>query len=73
MTQTADTLCTEGGSDPAHPPSRLGRGDPLLQELWAVKAAMNAEAGYSVEKRAAQSRAFDLEATLSRLRHQANH
>ncbi|MDP2827305.1 MAG: hypothetical protein Q8O37_01730 [Sulfuricellaceae bacterium] len=52
---------------------RLGRSDPLLQELWAVKAAMNAEAGYSIEKRAERARQFDLESTIARLRQQISH
>ncbi|AGX86711.1 hypothetical protein Cenrod_0600 [Candidatus Symbiobacter mobilis CR] len=30
------------------PRPRFGRHDPILQELWAVKAAMNAEAGYNI-------------------------
>ena len=73
MSQTADTLRTEGGDDSTASFPRLGRNDPLLQELWAVKAKLNAEAGHSVRNRAAQSRAFDLEATLVRLRQQASH
>jgi hypothetical protein len=28
---------------------RLGHEDPVLQELWAVKVALNAEVGYSIE------------------------
>lgn len=52
---------------------RLGRNDPLLQELWAVKATMNAESGYSIQKLAEQARQFDLEATLARLRQQTGH
>lgn len=71
MTQAIDTTETKGAV--TEPTSRLGRNDPLLQELWSVKAAMNAGSGYSVEKRAVQSRAFDLEATLVRLRQQATH
>ncbi len=53
--------------------SRLGRGDPLLQELWAVKATMNAESGYSIHKLAEQARLFDLDATLAQLRQQIGH
>lgn len=52
-------------------PVRLGREDPILQELWAVKAAMNAEAGYSIAKLAEQARQFDLEATMERLKREA--
>lgn len=72
MTDIADTNQT-GPDSVAPPASRLGRNDPLLQELWAIKAALNAEAGYSVEKRAAHARAFDLEATLARLRQPVAH
>jgi hypothetical protein len=50
------------------PRPRLGRNDPILQELWAVKAAMNAEANYSITKLAEQARQFDLEATIARLK-----
>lgn len=53
--------------------SRLGRNDPLLQELWAVKATMNAESGYSILKLAEQARQFDLDATLARLRQVVGH
>jgi hypothetical protein len=48
--------------------TRLGREDPILQELWAVKAALNAEAGHSIEKLAEQARNFDLDATIARLK-----
>ncbi|MDP2794683.1 MAG: hypothetical protein Q8O25_11510 [Sulfurisoma sp.] len=50
--------------------TRLGREDPILQELWAVKAALNAEAGYSIEKLVERANNFDLEATIARLRKQ---
>lgn len=54
---------------PQEPPRpRLGRNDPILQELWAVKAALNAEAGYSIEKLAEMANSFDLEATIARLK-----
>jgi hypothetical protein len=36
----------------------IGKHDPVLQELWAIKAQLNAEAGYSVHelvKRAVES------------------
>ena len=49
-------------------PARLGRTDPLLQDLWAIKAALNAQAGDSVEKLAEQARQFYLVATLAQLR-----
>ena len=51
-------------------PVRLGRADPLLQELWAIKAALNAEAGYNLKTLAEQARQFDLDAALARLRQQ---
>ena len=51
----------------------LGHDDPLLQDLWAAKAALNAAAGYSVERVAEQANRFDLEATLALLRQQVNH
>ena len=53
--------------------TRFGRGDPLLQELWAAKAALNAAAGYDVAKLAQQASRFDLDAVLARLRQQINH
>ena len=71
MTQAINTNFPQDAT--AGPISRLGRNDPLLQELWAVKAALNAESGYRVERRAEQSRAFDLEATLACLRQQTGH
>lgn len=52
---------------------RLGRDDPLLQELWATKAALNATAGYNVARLAEQANAFDLEATLAQLKQQVSH
>jgi hypothetical protein len=50
----------------------LGRNDPLLQELWETKAALNA-AAYSVARLAEQAERFDLDATIVRLRQQARH
>lgn len=50
--------------------TRLGREDPILQELWSVKAALNAEAGYSIEKLVERANDFDLEATIARLQKQ---
>ena len=50
------------------PRPRLGRNDPILQELWAVKAAMNAAADYQVDKIIERTRHFDLEATIARLK-----
>ena len=53
--------CTETRS------ARLGIEDPLLQELWAIKADLNAAAGYSVERLAVEANKFDLESKLARL------
>jgi hypothetical protein len=47
--------------------TRLGVEDPLLQELWAIKADLNAAAGYSVEKLAVEANTFDLDAKLASL------
>lgn len=66
MTVNADTLTS---STPKR--IRLGREDPILQELWAVKAAMNAEAGYSIEKLIERANSFDLAATIERLKREA--
>lgn len=53
--------------------SALGRNDPLLQELWAAKATLNAAADYQVCRLAAQAAEFDLDAALARLASQASH
>lgn len=53
--------------------ARLGVDDPLLQELWRTKAALNAAAGYSVERLLEQANRFDLDATLDRLRQRNSH
>jgi hypothetical protein len=53
--------------------ARLGLNDPLLQELWAVKAAMNAESGYSIHKLAEQAREFNIDATLTHLHQLVGH
>ena len=76
MTQTIDRPENPFNAAPANvaePQFRRGGNDLLLQELWTVKAAMNAAAGYCVGKRAAHSRAFDLDETLARLRRQVAH
>lgn len=65
------TVITENLNTPTPKRIRLGREDPILQELWAVKAAMNAEAGYSIAKLAEQARQFDLAATIERLKREA--
>lgn len=54
---------------PKEPPRpRLGRNDPILQELWAVKAALNAEAGHSIDKLVERANSFDVAATIERLK-----
>jgi len=63
MTLNAETLNRE-----TQKPIRLGRKDPILQELWAVKATINAEADYSIAKLAERTRQFDLDATIARLK-----
>ena len=45
----------------------LGRDDPILQELWQVKAKINLEANYDVAVLAAQARALDVDGLLRRL------
>lgn len=42
--------------------------DPTLQELWAVKATLNAEAGHNIEKLAEHARNFDLKAAITRIK-----
>ena len=70
---TTATNMTPPYAAPPHNTARLGVNDPLLQELWAVKATMNAEADYSIHELAEQARQFDLEATLRRLRQLVGH
>lgn len=50
------------------PTHRLGRDDPLLQELWEIKASLNSAAKYSVACLAEEARRFDLAAELERIR-----
>ena len=45
----------------------VGRDDPILQELWQVKAKINSEANYDVAVLAAQARALDVDELLRRL------
>jgi hypothetical protein len=51
-------------------PIRLGRNDFLLQELWAIKADLNASSEYCVEKLVEQANNFDLDAKLASLQQQ---
>jgi hypothetical protein len=39
--------------------SVLGKRDPILQELWAIKAQINKDAQYSVEVRSKQVKGLD--------------
>jgi len=64
---------TEIASDTTPKRVRLGREDPVLQELWAVKAALNAEASYSIEKLTERARNFDMKATVARLQSQVDY
>ncbi|MTW22702.1 hypothetical protein [Allochromatium palmeri] len=64
---TSVTDMTQPPVSATHDTARLGRNDPLLQELWTIKATMNANAGYSIQKLADQARQFNLEATLANL------
>ena len=52
---------------------RLGCNDPILQELWAIKAKMNAESGYSIQQLAKQARQFNLKETLTHLHQEFHH
>lgn len=69
MTQTRNDL----PADPSTTRSALGRNDPLLQDLWAAKAELNAAADYQVGRLAAQAAEFDLDAVLASLASQASH
>ena len=51
-------------------PARLGIYDPLLQELWAIKASLNAAAEYSVERLAEKAKTFNPDAKLASLQRQ---
>lgn len=53
--------------------AKLGRNDPLLQELWAAKAALNAAEDFRVERLAARAAAFDLDVTLAQLGEKTGH
>lgn len=53
--------------------AKLGRGDPLLQELWSAKAALNAAADYRIEQLADQAASFDINAVLAQLNDKTRH
>jgi hypothetical protein len=66
-------IVTELTPSPAVAASRFGRNDPLLQELWASKATLNAEANYRIDQLLARTQAFDLDSELKRLVEAAAH
>lgn len=51
--------------DASKPP--VGRNDPVLRELWQIKAAMNAEAGYSVAVLAERIRKLNVAELIQRV------
>jgi len=51
--------------------SVLGQHDPLLQELWAIKAQINKDAQYSVDVRFKQLQGISWEVVRSRLENAA--
>ena len=48
------------------PPLPLGKHDPILQELWAVKAAINKGAAYQISTLVERARALDSQALFKR-------
>jgi hypothetical protein len=52
---------------------KLGRNDPLLQELWAAKAALNAAENFQVNRLAAKAASFDIDAVLKQLAEKVRH
>lgn len=59
--------CPELSESPSPIATRAPRADPILEELWRVKAELNAASGYRVDKLAQAAREFDLEAALKRI------
>lgn len=53
-------------------PLPIGRNDPILRELWAIKAQINAEAGYCVRRLLEQAHSMGVEAVARRLREAAD-
>lgn len=45
----------------------LGKQDPILQELWAIKAQINKDAHYSVEERRKQVQGLTLASARAKL------
>jgi hypothetical protein len=52
--------------------SVLGQHDPLLQELWAIKAQINKDAQYSVDIRFKQLQEINWQVARSRLKNAAS-
>lgn len=69
MTQPIDGIPVEQPNDA----TQRGRGDTLLQELWAAKAALNAAADYRVEQLAEQATQFDIDVLLAQLNEKSRH
>ncbi len=61
------TLLQDAPQQAPRPLPRLGREDPLLRELWAIKAEMNAAEEFQVERLAQRAREFDFNTTLTAL------
>ena len=68
MRSVHEDVLADAGESP-----RLGREDPLLQELWRIKAALNAEAEFSVERLAERAAGFDLDVAIASLRRELAH
>ena len=45
----------------------IGKDDPILQELWAIKRQINRDAHYSVKERSKQLEGFSIEAARERV------
>ena len=45
----------------------IGKHDPILQELWAIKSQINRDAHYSVKERSRQLEGFTIEAARQRV------
>ena len=45
----------------------IGKHDPILQELWAIKSQINRDAHYSVKERARQLDGFSIEVARQRV------
>lgn len=61
MERTDEALTAES------PAYFFGKDDPILQELWQIKARINEEAKHSIETRIAQVRALDWDAARRRV------